>query len=105
MRSSMGATFRDPEPARPSSEANQVVQRGLLSGGLEIRAVYEFPRPTFRGDTLYAQTLVFDRRRSRSRPGDGIVTFQHRGHNQNNEVVAIARRTALMHGALAGSDA
>lgn len=55
-----------------------------------------FPRPLFHGDTLYAETEVISKRLSRSRPADGVVVFEHRGTNQHGEVVAIARRTALM---------
>lgn len=65
----------------------------------------EFPAPMYHGDTLYAQTTVVDKRPSRSRPANGIVTFEHRGLNQKGEVVAIARRTALMHCAPTGSEA
>lgn len=59
----------------------------------------EFPRPMFHGDTLYAETEVVAKRPSRSRSGDGIVSFEHRGLNQHDDVVAVARRTALMRGA------
>jgi acyl dehydratase len=55
-----------------------------------------FPRPVFHGDTLYAETAVLDKRRSASRPGQGVVTFEHTARNQNGEVVAVAVRTALM---------
>lgn len=55
-----------------------------------------FPAPVFAGDTLYAQTEVVEMRPSRSRPNAGVVTFEHRGHNQRGELVAKARRTALM---------
>ena len=55
-----------------------------------------FPRPVFVGDTLYAETTVTEKRRSKSRPDNGVVVFEHRGYNQRREVVAVARRTALM---------
>ena len=55
-----------------------------------------FPKPVFHGDTLYAETEVVEMRASRSRPDAGIVTFEHRARNQHGEVVATARRTALM---------
>jgi acyl dehydratase len=35
-------------------------------------------------------------RDSKSRPTQGIVTFEHRGFNQRNEVIALCRRVALM---------
>src|SRR5699024_8661525 len=41
-----------------------------------------FPAPLFHGDTLYAETTILDKRNSKSRPGQGIVTLEHRGYNQ-----------------------
>ena len=55
-----------------------------------------FPNPLFHGDTLYAQTLVTDKRLSRTRPHQGIVTLQHRGHNQKDDLVVEATRTTLV---------
>lgn len=55
-----------------------------------------FPHPLFHGDTLYAETVVTDRRPSASRPGQGVVTFAHTGRNQDGTVVATATRTVLM---------
>ena len=55
-----------------------------------------FPRPVFHGDTLRAQTEVLAARLSASRPGQGIVTFEHRAFNQHGDLVARCRRSALM---------
>jgi acyl dehydratase len=55
-----------------------------------------FPRPLFHGDTLYAETVVIDKRPSRSREGEGIVTFEHTGRNQNGDIVASATRKTLV---------
>ena len=55
-----------------------------------------FPKPVFSGDTIRAETTVVALRDSKSRPQQGIVTFEHRGYNQRNELVAICRRVALM---------
>jgi len=55
-----------------------------------------FPRPVFHGDTLRIETEVLEARDSRSRPDNGIVTFQHRAFNQNDELVAECKRSALM---------
>jgi acyl dehydratase len=57
-----------------------------------------FPAPVFIGDTLFAETEVMATRPSSSRPGQGIVTFEHRGHNQSGELVCVARRAALVRG-------
>lgn len=55
-----------------------------------------FPSPVFPGDTIHAQTEVVSARPSRSRPDQGVVVFEHRAYNQRDELVARARRTALM---------
>lgn len=55
-----------------------------------------FPKPVFAGDTIRAETEVKAVRPSASRPGQGIVTFEHLGLNQRDEVVCRALRAALM---------
>lgn len=55
-----------------------------------------FPKPVFQGDTLHIQTEVLDVRESRSRPANGIVVFEHRAFNQDDELVGICKRSALM---------
>lgn len=55
-----------------------------------------FPRPVFSGDTIRAETRVLELRESKSRPGQGIVTFEHIGLNQRDEVVCRTVRNALM---------
>ena len=61
-------------------------------GFTEVR----FPKPVRHGDTLYAETVVLDKRLSASRPGEGIVTFEHTGRNQDGDIVVVAVRTTLM---------
>jgi len=56
----------------------------------------DFPRPVFGGDTIYASTVVLDKRLSKSRPEVGIVTLEHTARNQDGEVVAVAVRSAMM---------
>jgi len=55
-----------------------------------------FPAPVFHGDTLRVETQVMAARRSRSRPQQGIVTFEHRVFNQDDVVVCRSVRNALM---------
>ena len=55
-----------------------------------------FPAPVFIGDTLYCETEIKDRRLSQSRPGQRIVTQEHRGHNQDAVLVCKAVRSALV---------
>ena len=56
-----------------------------------------FPKPLFAGDTVHVESEVVAARESKSRPGQGIVTFEHRAYNQHDELVCRARRGALMH--------
>ncbi len=56
----------------------------------------DFPAPVFPGDTIRAQSEVVSSRASASRPGQGIVVFEHRAFNQRDELVARCRRSALM---------
>ncbi len=55
-----------------------------------------FPKPVFIGDTLSVRTEVKALRPSRSRPGEGVVTFEHSATNQRGETVVVAERAALM---------
>jgi len=56
-----------------------------------------FPKPVFVGDTLRVETRVLEKRESRSRPQNGIVTFEHTAFNQRDELVATCKRVALMY--------
>jgi acyl dehydratase len=56
-----------------------------------------FPAPVFAGDTIRVETEVVKARASTSRPDAGIVVFEHRAHNQRDELVCRCRRTGLMH--------
>ncbi len=55
-----------------------------------------FPLPVFAGDTIRCETKVVELRDSKSRPTQGIVTFEHVGLNQRDEIVCRTRRGALM---------
>jgi acyl dehydratase len=56
-----------------------------------------FPAPVFPGDTIRVETEVVQSRASDSRPGAGVVVFEHRAFNQRDELVCSVRRTGLMH--------
>lgn len=56
-----------------------------------------FPYPLFAGDTVHVESEVIDARESKSRPDQGIVTFEHRAYNQRDQLVCRARRGALIH--------
>jgi acyl dehydratase len=70
---------------------------GTTVGNLGMTEV-KFPKPVFHGDTLKAHTKVIAVRPSKSRPGQGIVEFEHTATNQHGDVVAICRRSGLMIG-------
>ena len=69
--------------------------QGTIVGNLGFSEI-AFPKPLFHGDTLYAETLVTDKRESRSRPGEGVVTLAHTGRNQSGDVVATAIRKTMV---------
>jgi acyl dehydratase len=56
----------------------------------------KFPHPMRAGDTMYSETRVLSKRLSTSRPGQGILEFEHTAHNQHGDIVAVATRTTLM---------
>jgi itaconyl-CoA hydratase len=58
----------------------------------EVRLVH----PLFVGDTLYAESEVLEKRESKSRPEQGIVTFKTVGKNQDGVVVAHYKRSVLV---------
>ena len=68
---------------------------GTTLGNLGFRECL-FPKPVFIGDTLRVETEALDKRVSNSRPDTGIVGIEHRGINQDGEVVCIVRRSGLM---------
>lgn len=56
----------------------------------------KFPHPLFHGDTVHVETEVKTVRESKSKPDRGIVEFEHRAYNQNDDLVAICTRQAMM---------
>lgn len=52
--------------------------------------------PVFCGDTLYAESEVLEKRESKSRPTQGIVTTRTRGFNQNGVMVMEFIRMSLI---------
>jgi len=69
--------------------------QGTIVANLGFSEV-RFPAPVRHGDTIYAETLIRDKRLSSSRPGEGVVTMEHTARNQRGEVVAVAVRTTLV---------
>lgn len=68
---------------------------GTTLGNLGFEEI-TFPAPVRHGDTLRVESEILAARASRSRPGTGIVTFAHRGYNQDDVLVCEVRRAGLM---------
>ena len=68
---------------------------GTTEGNLGFEGV-EVPHPVFYGDTIHVETEVLAARASKSRPGTGIVQFEHRAINQDGKVVVRCKRAGLM---------
>ena len=54
------------------------------------------PAPVFNGDTLYAESTVLDKRESKSRPGQGIVSVATRAWKQDGSTVMTFKRSILV---------
>jgi itaconyl-CoA hydratase len=54
------------------------------------------PAPVFNGDTLYAESTVLEKRESKSRPSQGIVTVATRAWKQDGTTVMTYKRTVLV---------
>ena len=52
--------------------------------------------PVFAGDTLYAESLVLEKRLSKSRPEQGLVTIRTTGRNQHGVIICEFERTMLI---------
>jgi itaconyl-CoA hydratase len=72
---------------------SDVSQNAVNLGWEEVR----LPHPVFEGDTIYAESLVLEKRESRSRPHMGIVRLKTSGLNQRGEVVIEFRRTIMVY--------
>ncbi|MET3710129.1 acyl dehydratase [Sphingomonas trueperi] len=102
----------DAEAAR-ASEFGQILVNGTYTfslmigvtvadttaGSLVANLGYDklvMPKPVFLGDTLRATSEVIELRPSKSRPGQGIVSWRHQMHNQRDELVCECLRSALL---------
>ena len=52
--------------------------------------------PLFPGDTLYAESEVVEKRESKSRPEQGIVTVRSTGRNQHGDICCTFNRSMLI---------
>jgi acyl dehydratase len=53
-------------------------------------------KPTFHGDTIYAESTIIEKTESRSKPDRGIVYVETRARNQREETVLSLRRRILI---------
>ncbi len=53
------------------------------------------PNPVFHGDTIYAETVVVDKRESTSRPDRGIVRLKQTGRKPDGTLVVEFERTVM----------
>ncbi|GAB3100332.1 MaoC family dehydratase [Aestuariicella hydrocarbonica] len=56
----------------------------------------KFPKPVFINDTLRVETVIKEKRESKSRPDAGIVTFEHLVYNQHDNLVCSIIRITLL---------
>jgi len=70
---------------------------GTTEGNLGFSEIL-FPAPVFYGDTIRVETEILGTRASKSRPGLGIVDFEHRAINQDGRTVVSCKRAGLMRG-------
>ncbi len=72
---------------------SDVSQKAVANlGWKEIRML----KPLFAGDTIYSETEVMEKRESKSRPDQGIVTIKTVGKNQHGDVVCDFVRVMLI---------
>ena len=70
----------------------------LTDGTIVANLSYEkvlHPHPVYHGDTIYAETEVLEMRKSKSKPGRGVVRLKQIGRNQDGVVVVELERTVL----------
>ncbi len=68
---------------------------GAAIANLEVETLTH-QKPTFHGDTIYAETRVLEVTPSSSKPDRGIVTVETKGLNQRGEEVCYFRRKVMV---------
>lgn len=79
-----------------------------LVGGMSVRSTsgravanlgwdnIRLPNPVFEGDTLYAESLILNKRLSKHHPGKGIVSVRTSGTKSTGELVITFERSFLV---------
>ena len=68
---------------------------GVAIANLEVESL-QHKKPTFHGDTIYAETKVLDKKESKSKDDRGVVSVETRGFNQRGEEVCYFRRSVMI---------
>ena len=68
---------------------------GSCIANLEVESLTH-RKPTFHGDTIYAETKVIEAKASSTKPDRGIVTVETKGLNQRGEEVCWFRRKLMV---------
>ncbi|MGH9305906.1 MAG: MaoC family dehydratase [Acidimicrobiales bacterium] len=68
---------------------------GAAIANLEVESLTH-AKPTFHGDTIYAESQVLDKVESKSKSDRGIVTVQSKGFNQHGDEVCYFRRKVMV---------
>ncbi len=68
---------------------------GSCIANLEVESLLH-RKPTFHGDTIYAETRVLDKRESASKNDRGLITVETKGFNQNGDEVCYFRRKLMV---------
>ena len=70
----------------------------LTEGTILANLGYEHvvhPHPVYHGDTIYVESEILEKRKSRSHPECGIVRIKHTGLKQDGTIILEFERTAL----------
>jgi acyl dehydratase len=68
---------------------------GSAIANLEVETL-SHKRPTFHGDTIYAESRVLEKVESKSKEDRGIVTVESKGFNQDGKEVCYFRRRVMV---------
>src|SRR3954470_24184018 len=68
---------------------------GVAIAKLEVDTL-QHKKPTFHGDTIYAETKVLEKKESSSKPDRGVVSVETFGFNQRGEEVCYFKRKVMI---------
>ena len=76
---------------------------GRAIANLEVESI-QHKAPLFHGDTLYAETIVLDKKESSSKPDRWVISVETRGRNQDGVEVLYFRRKVMVPKREAGAE-